>query len=281
MLIVDAQIHLWSQNLPTNALHRQIPSYSAEQCLMEMDNAGVNAALIHPPGWDPSSLMVAELAAVRYGNRFAILGNFPPEKPESRDLIAGWKTRPGMLGLRWAFTQPHQQTWMTDGTMDWVWPACEKAQIPIALMASNFLPTVAKIAEEHPGLKLIIDHLGRARGGKDDAAFANVAEVSALAKFPNVALKATGAAGEFERALSISQHPQIPPAALRRIRAAALFLGYRHHPHAVLVAAMRDAVHRGIALAQGQRPRAGDGSRRMRLARLATLAEPRHRERSG
>ena len=62
MLIVDAQIHLWSQGLPTNALHRQIPSYSAEECLMEMDNGGVQAALIHPPGWDPNSLVVAVLS---------------------------------------------------------------------------------------------------------------------------------------------------------------------------------------------------------------------------
>jgi predicted TIM-barrel fold metal-dependent hydrolase len=181
MLIVDAQIHLWSQNLPTNPAHRQVPSYSAEECLMEMDQGGVGAALIHPPGWDPNSLVVAESACVRYPERFAILGNFPPEKPESRELIAGWMSRPGMLGLRWAFTQPHQQTWMTDGTMDWVWPACEQAGIPVALMASNYLPLVAQIAERHPSLKLIIDHLGRARGGQDDAAFTYIAQVCGLA----------------------------------------------------------------------------------------------------
>lgn len=196
MKVVDAQIHLWSQNLPTNPAHRQVASYSAEDCLREMDAAGVDAALIHPPGWDPNSGAVAEAAAKEYPNRFAILGNFPPDKPESRGLIDGWKRRPGMFGLRWAFTQPHQQSWMTDGTMDWIWPACEKAGIPVALMASNYLPQVGQIAERHPGLKLIIDHFGRARGGKDDAAFSNVAEVAALAKFPNVALKATGAPGE-------------------------------------------------------------------------------------
>jgi len=39
--------------------------------------------------------------------------------------------------MRYAFTQPHQQNWMTDGTMTAV--ACaEKAGIPIALMASNY-----------------------------------------------------------------------------------------------------------------------------------------------
>ncbi len=149
MKIVDAQIHLWSQNLPTNAAHRQIASYSAEDCLKEMDAAGVDAALIHPPGWDPNSGAVAEAACKKYPNRFAILGQFPLDKPESRELIAGWKSRPGMLGLRYAFTQPHQANWMTDGTMDWLWPAAEKAGIPIALMASNQLSLVGQIAERN------------------------------------------------------------------------------------------------------------------------------------
>ena len=97
MLIVDAQIHLWSQGIPTNALHRQIPSYSAEECLMEMDNGGVNAALIHPPGWDPNSLIVAESAAVRYPDRYAILGNFPLDKPENRALVLARDSVAGLL----------------------------------------------------------------------------------------------------------------------------------------------------------------------------------------
>ena len=35
-----------------------------------------------------------------------------------------------MLGLRFALLQPHQQTWLTDGTLDWLWPAAERAGMP-------------------------------------------------------------------------------------------------------------------------------------------------------
>jgi predicted TIM-barrel fold metal-dependent hydrolase len=63
MNIVDAQIHIWSQGIPTNAAHRQVSHYTAEECLKEMDAGGVDAALIHPPGWDPNSIAVAEAAA--------------------------------------------------------------------------------------------------------------------------------------------------------------------------------------------------------------------------
>src|SRR3989475_541998 len=52
---------------------------------------------------------------------------------------------------------------------------------------------VAQVAEQHPGLKLIIDHLGRPSGTKDDVAWGNLGDMLALAKHPNVAIKATGA----------------------------------------------------------------------------------------
>ena len=75
-----------------------------------------------------------------------------------------------MLGLRWSLTREGQETWHEDGTMDWLWPAAEKAGTPIATMAWRFLPLFGQIAERHPQLKLIIDHLGVIRSAKDDAA---------------------------------------------------------------------------------------------------------------
>ena len=194
MLIVDAQVHIWANHKPTNANHRQVETYSADDLLAEMDEGGVHAAVIHPPAsWDPDSNELAVEAARRHPDRLAILGNFPLDDPASRGRVDGWKQRPGMLGLRFALLQPHQRTWPTDGTMDWLWPAAERAGLPIALLAAMYLPTVGQIAERHPRLKLIIDHLGRPSGTKDDVAWANLPEMLALARHPNVAIKATGA----------------------------------------------------------------------------------------
>jgi len=192
MLIVDAQIHLWGSGAPMPP-HRPISSFTAEEALAEMDRAGVHAALIHPPSWDPGSNAMAEAAAVKYPDRFAIMGQFPPELPENHGLLAGWKNRPGQLGVRWALVQPRQATWITDGTMDWAWPAAEQAGVPIATMAGRFLPEFRKIAERQPNLKLIIDHIGLAYRAKDDAALAHVPALVEIAKLPNVAMKATGA----------------------------------------------------------------------------------------
>jgi predicted TIM-barrel fold metal-dependent hydrolase len=201
MRIVDAQVHIWSAGKPTNPNHRQVERFTKDELLAEMDAAGVDAAVIHPPAsWDPGSNELAVEAARQHPSRLAILGNFPLDRPESRALIDGWKRRPGMLGLRFTFLQPHQKTWPTDGTIDWLWPAAERAGIPVALLAAGFLPKLAQVAERHPELKLIIDHLGRPSGRKGDpglendvALWSNLEQVLALARYPNVAIKATGA----------------------------------------------------------------------------------------
>ena len=194
MLIVDAHVHIWAESKP-NPGHRQVPVLTAEDMLKEMDAAGVDAAVIQPPNWDPTSNEVAVAAAAKYPQRFAVLGWFPLDKPESRALIDGWKKRPGMLGLRFTFLLPHQQSWPTDGTMDWLWPAAERAGLPVALGAANFLPLVGEVAARHPGLKLIVDHFGMPARLKDEAAFANMPALLALAKHKNIAVKVTGAAG--------------------------------------------------------------------------------------
>ena len=74
-VIVDAQIHIWKNHKPTNPNHRQVTDFTAEDVLKEMDEAGVDAAVIHPPGWDPDSNALAIEAARRHPNRLRLLLN--------------------------------------------------------------------------------------------------------------------------------------------------------------------------------------------------------------
>src|SRR5437763_4379001 len=64
MQIIDAQIHLWGSGLPSNMSHRRVTHFTPEEAIRLMDEAGVDAAVIHPPGWDPGSTEMA-FAAVR------------------------------------------------------------------------------------------------------------------------------------------------------------------------------------------------------------------------
>jgi predicted TIM-barrel fold metal-dependent hydrolase len=195
MLIVDAQIHLWGSGLPSNPSHRQVTQFTAEEAIPLMDEAGVDAAVIHPPGWDPNATEMAFAAVRDHPGRFAIMGSLPLDRPEARARIAGWRAQPGMLGLRYGFLADPARRWLHDGALDWLWTAAEAAGVPIAALATDSLAAFGRVAERHPGLRLTIDHLG-GRGGtstlKDAAAMTHMPELLALARFPNVAIKATG-----------------------------------------------------------------------------------------
>jgi predicted TIM-barrel fold metal-dependent hydrolase len=194
MLIVDSHVHIWATGQPSPA-HWQRATLSAEDLMREMDAAGVHAAVIQPPAWDPTSNEVGTEAAQRYPDRYSVMGWFELDKPESRTLVNTWKQRPGMLGLRFTFVKPHQLNWPIDGSLEWLWAAAEREGVPIALMAGTFLPAVGEIAERYPGLRLLIDHLGMRLRGVDDEAFENMPALLALARHPNIAIKASAAPG--------------------------------------------------------------------------------------
>jgi predicted TIM-barrel fold metal-dependent hydrolase len=198
MPIIDAQIHLWGTGLPSNLSHRQVTSFTAAEALLMMDEGGVDAAIIHPPGWDPNSHELAFAAVRDYPGRFAIMGSLPLDDPQSRERIAGWRQLPGMLGLRYTFLADPARRRLHQGELEWLWAAAEAAGAPIAMLATDSLAEIGRIAARHPGLRLTIDHLG-GRGGnttlKDHAAMTHLPQLLALARFPNVAVKATGAPG--------------------------------------------------------------------------------------
>ena len=197
MQIVDAQIHLWATGLPNNKAHIQETSFTAKQAIALMDEAGVHAAIIHPPSWDPKSHELALAAVNDYPNRFAIMGTLPLNRSISEREIPSWKNNV-VLGLRYTLLEEPYRSWIADGSLDWLWKIAEEEKIPISMLVTDSLVELQNIAERYPELRLTIDHLG-GRGGnttlKDNDAMEHIPNLLKLAQYPNVAVKATGAPG--------------------------------------------------------------------------------------
>jgi predicted TIM-barrel fold metal-dependent hydrolase len=198
-IIVDAQAHLWKAESPdwkwVPGLKPQLPEpFTIEKLVPMMDEAGVDRAVIVPPSWPGDRNDYAIEAARRYPNRFAVMGRIPLQDRKSADLLPKWKQQPGMLGVRVTFNTPTMIGWLSDGTADWFWAAAEKAGLPVMFLAFGLLQKFAPIAERHPQLALIIDHMGvNAVMATEKRIPAAIEQAVALAKYPNVSIKMSAA----------------------------------------------------------------------------------------
>ena len=199
MQIVDAQIHTWGSGLPSNMSHWQVTHFTPEEAIVLMDEGGVDAAVIHPPGWDPNSTEMAFRAVRDYPGRFAIMGALPLDNPDSRARIATWRQQPGMLGLRYTFLHDPARRWLHEGTFDWLWAEAEKAGVPIAMLATDSLDGTRPYRRAASGAAPDDRSPGRQRRSDDAEGrtrrWTHMPRLLALAKHPNVAVKATGAPG--------------------------------------------------------------------------------------
>ena len=95
-----------------------------------------------------------------------------------------------MLGVRVTFVSPKHAALLTDGGISWLWSEAEKAKLPIMFFAAGRLNHFGPIAEKHPGLMLIVDHMGvNAAIAKDGKMAESIGQLVALAKYPNVSVK--------------------------------------------------------------------------------------------
>jgi len=198
-LIIDAQVHLWKANTldrpwPPNTTPQLPEPFGYDKLVPMMNEAGVDRVCIVPPSWEGDRVDYAIEAAGKFPGRFGIMGRIALGNQQSATLLPTWKEQTGMLGIRVSFTYPQQYEKLSDGSLDWFWPACEKAGIPLMFNAPGRMPAYARIAERHPQLRLVADHMGLS----GDIARANMREsaieaTAALAKYPNVSVKLSSA----------------------------------------------------------------------------------------
>ncbi|MGZ5117143.1 MAG: amidohydrolase family protein [Burkholderiales bacterium] len=197
MFIVDAQSHIWGANTPERPWpartkpHRDEP-FGKDELLREMDAAGVHRVILVPPSWEGDRNDLALAAAQAHPDRFAVMGRLDTEAPEARGAVATWRSQKGMLGLRFTFHTPVLAPLLTEGRVDWVWREAEAAGVPVMVyLHQDLLHFVDRVAERHPRLRIVIDHLALPYLKKDDEAFAEFDKLLPLAKRQNVAVKAS------------------------------------------------------------------------------------------
>jgi len=160
-----------------------------------MDEAGVDRVVIVPPSLEGDRIDYAQEAAARHPGRFAVMGRLALDDPNAPGRLPTWRAQPDLLGMRLNFNGD-SAVWLSDGTADWVWSAAEQYGIPIMFLTPGLTSRFARIAERHPQLALIIDHMGVSTAAIRDLKIplaALIEQSAALARYPNVSVKLSSA----------------------------------------------------------------------------------------
>ncbi len=198
MFIADSQVHIWAPNMPERPWrpgrqpHKDIP-FGANELLHEMDIAGVSRAVLVPPYWEAERNDIVLAAAARYPDRFAVMGRLDTQAPDAREQLGRWRQKIGMLGMRFSFHRPDVLPVFDESRVQWwLWEEAERVGVPIMLLVPHALVyLVDRVAERHPGLKLVLCHLALPTNKQDEEAFFDFDKLFAVAKRPNVAVKAS------------------------------------------------------------------------------------------
>jgi L-fuconolactonase len=196
MFIIDSQVHIWAPETPEKPYakenaskpHRATP-LGHDELLREMDGAGVARCILVPPTWEADRNDTSLEAARLHPDRFRVMGKLSLQNPNGRALMATWRQQPYMLGIRMVFNRGESAKWLTDGTADWFWAEAERNDIPVMTLAQGQVPKLGEIAERHPGLRLIVDHMGLNSVLRGKPLGPSVDDVVKLARHKNVAIK--------------------------------------------------------------------------------------------
>jgi L-fuconolactonase len=199
MPTIDAQVHAYERNHPgrpwAGVLHGP-PEVTGEQMVAAMDTARVDGAILVSPftmyRYDASYALAVHAA---HPDRFALVKPVEPGDPAVAETIAAWAATPGTVGVRIMLNRDVASD-PADPGLNRVLAAAARHALPVNLLASGRLEQARELAARHPDTQLVIDHLGLPQPFEPPPParpFAALPEVLALAAYPNVAIKITGA----------------------------------------------------------------------------------------
>jgi L-fuconolactonase len=165
----------------------------ADLARLALECVGVDGALWHG---EPN---LCATATERYPGLFRGIAYFPdPELPDIPDQLARVKEHPGLVGVRltpgWPPTGENVER-LRAGAYDPWFAELERLDLTLCFFVLGILPDVPAVAEAHPNLRILIDHVGLSPVPQVPLVperFDALPDLLALSRYENVAVKFTG-----------------------------------------------------------------------------------------
>jgi predicted TIM-barrel fold metal-dependent hydrolase len=192
--VIDAQIHEpWPGKPLDEAMKDQAALWQVELAREAMDAIGVDRALA------VTSEKFIDVAHERFPGRFPGVFTFSHTHPDLASEVRRVRAHPAMVAGRALvgdFVNAVMRPEFAAGVFDPIYATAEEVGLPIFNSTHGGCANLAKIAERHPDLVLIVDHIGVAQhpvSPPETMSWEPFEDLLALARFPNMYVKLCGA----------------------------------------------------------------------------------------
>lgn len=194
MEIIDAQIHEPTPTAPIDDRYGDDVKrlVGVEIAREAIDAIGVDVALVF------ASQAYMDACIERYPDRFGGALTLDYMADDLEEQIATLRDRPGMLAGRNlvgnAMTAELRPEY-GEGKFDRMWAYAEKYNLPMFFSTHGWAHVMEPVAQKHPGLTMIIDHLGVSQSPVSPPradVWDKLPGLLGLAKYPNVHVKFCG-----------------------------------------------------------------------------------------
>jgi L-fuconolactonase len=199
MPTIDVQVHAYERNHPGRPWVGTLvgpAAVSGDQMVAAMDAVGVDGAVLVSPfsmyGYDASYAIEVHKA---HPDRFGLVKPVDPNDPGVADTIADWAATKGTIGIR-IMMRDNVSTDPADPGINRVLAAAARHSLAVNLLCWGRLEQAGQLAARNPDTQLVIDHLGLQQPFEPPPPvqpWADLPKVLALATYPNVAIKISGA----------------------------------------------------------------------------------------
>ncbi len=199
MPTIDSQVHAYDRDhpgRPWKAVLTGPPSATGEEMVAAMDAVGVDGALLVSPFtmYEYDASYALEVFA-QHPTRFRLIKPVNPSDPAVVDTIEEWAATEGTVAIRVMLDRiPNADP--ADPGLNQVLETAARLSLPVNMLIWGHLDDVSTLAAKHPETSMVIDHLGLKQPFSPPAppdSFGDLPGVVALAQYPNVSIKVSGA----------------------------------------------------------------------------------------
>ncbi len=196
-LLIDTHVEVWTLDPRFPFGHPESPDLKPaapapiENQIAQMRDYNITyGVLINPRyyGWDNSYIASCR---ERFPDRFVAHGLIEPEDPRAADRLRYWVNEHHFQGMRFSPIYHPNSTWLNSRDLDPLWREAERLGAVFNFyILPHQMPMLGEMAARFPGVKIVIDHLGKPDLRQRDP-WPEFRKMFALKRYPQVWISAS------------------------------------------------------------------------------------------